>query len=70
MSTVRIPELALVALIGASGSGKTSLVNVIAGLVKPEHARVAVASDKRYGTEPLHFICPITYVRHWLRGCL
>ena len=32
----------LTAIFGASGSGKTSLVNVIAGLVKPEHARVAV----------------------------
>jgi molybdate transport system ATP-binding protein len=32
----------LTAIFGASGSGKTSLVNVIAGLVKPEHGRVAV----------------------------
>jgi molybdate transport system ATP-binding protein len=33
------------ALFGASGSGKTSVVNVIAGLVRPEHGRVTVDGD-------------------------
>ncbi len=32
----------LTAIFGASGSGKTSLVNVIAGLVRPQHARVII----------------------------
>ena len=30
----------LIALLGRSGAGKTSLVNVIAGLVRPEQGRV------------------------------
>jgi molybdate transport system ATP-binding protein len=42
----------LTALYGASGSGKTSLVNIIAGLIRPDRGKVAVdgivlsASDK------------------------
>lgn len=32
----------LTAIFGASGSGKTSLVNVIAGLVRPQHAKVVI----------------------------
>lgn len=32
----------LTALFGRSGAGKTSLVNIIAGLVRPDHGRVAV----------------------------
>ena len=35
----------LTALFGRSGSGKTSLVNIIAGLVRPDHGRVAVAGE-------------------------
>ncbi len=31
-----------IALFGHSGSGKTSLINIIAGLVRPEHARVVI----------------------------
>lgn len=32
----------LVALFGKSGSGKTSIANVLAGLVRPDHARVTL----------------------------
>ena len=32
----------LIALFGRSGSGKTSIINIIAGLVRPEHGRVAI----------------------------
>lgn len=35
----------LTALFGRSGSGKTSIINIIAGLVRPEHGRVAVDDD-------------------------
>jgi molybdate transport system ATP-binding protein len=35
-------ERGLIALFGRSGSGKTSLVNIIAGLIRPERGRVAV----------------------------
>jgi molybdate transport system ATP-binding protein len=33
------------ALFGRSGSGKTSLVNIIAGLIRPDHGRVVVAGE-------------------------
>ena len=32
----------LIALFGRSGAGKTSIVNVVAGLIRPEHGRVAI----------------------------
>jgi molybdate transport system ATP-binding protein len=32
----------LVALFGRSGSGKTSVINIIAGLIRPEHGQVTV----------------------------
>ena len=32
----------LIALFGRSGSGKTSIINIIAGLIRPEHGRVAI----------------------------
>ena len=32
----------LVSLFGRSGSGKTSVVNIIAGLIRPDRARVAI----------------------------
>src|SRR5882672_8884506 len=35
----------LTALFGRSGSGKTSLVNAIAGLVRPDHARIVVGDE-------------------------
>lgn len=41
----------LTAIFGTSGSGKTSLVNVIAGLVRPEHGRVAVDGEVMLDTD-------------------
>jgi molybdate transport system ATP-binding protein len=35
----------LIALFGRSGSGKTSIINIIAGLIRPERGRVAVGHD-------------------------
>jgi molybdate transport system ATP-binding protein len=32
----------LIALLGRSGSGKTSIVNVIAGLIRPDQGHVAI----------------------------
>ena len=36
------------ALFGASGAGKTSLVNMIAGLVKPDRGRIAIGGETLY----------------------
>jgi molybdate transport system ATP-binding protein len=38
-------EMGLTALFGRSGSGKTSLINVVAGLVRPDEGRVVIAGD-------------------------
>jgi molybdate transport system ATP-binding protein len=35
----------IVALFGKSGSGKTTIVNAIAGLVRPDHGRIEVAGE-------------------------
>ena len=44
-------EGGLTALFGRSGSGKTSLVNVIAGLIRPEHGRIVVDGEVLVDTE-------------------
>ena len=44
-------EGGLTALFGRSGSGKTSLVNVIAGLIRPERGRVVVDGEALTDTE-------------------
>ena len=44
-------ESGLIALFGRSGSGKTSVVNVIAGLVRPDHARVTLDGTGLVDTE-------------------
>jgi molybdate transport system ATP-binding protein len=41
----------LTALFGRSGSGKTSLVNIIAGLIRPDRGRVAVGGEPVVDTE-------------------
>ena len=33
------------ALFGRSGSGKTSLVNIIGGLIRPDHAHISLDGD-------------------------
>ena len=42
-----VGEGGVTALFGRSGSGKTSLVNVIAGLVRPDRGRVAIDGEER-----------------------
>jgi molybdate transport system ATP-binding protein len=41
----------LVALVGASGTGKTTVLNCIAGLAKPTSGRIAVAGDVLFDAE-------------------
>jgi molybdate transport system ATP-binding protein len=51
-------EGGLTALLGRSGSGKTSLVNVIAGLIRPEHGRVIVEGEPLTDTGRSLFVKP------------
>ena len=51
-------ESGLTALFGRSGAGKTSLINVIAGLLKPERGRVSVEGHVLLDTERRLFVPP------------
>ena len=42
---VRCAARGVTALFGRSGSGKTSLVNLLAGLVRPDRGRIAVGGS-------------------------
>jgi molybdate transport system ATP-binding protein len=46
----------LTALFGRSGAGKTSLINAIAGLLRPEHGHVAVDGEVLTDSERLVFV--------------
>jgi molybdate transport system ATP-binding protein len=46
----------LVALFGRSGSGKTSIINIIAGLIRPEQGRVTIDGSPLVDTEAGIFI--------------
>src|SRR6266576_1949574 len=46
----------LTALFGRSGSGKTSLINAIAGLIRPDHARIVVGDEVLTDTDRHIFV--------------
>jgi molybdate transport system ATP-binding protein len=46
----------LVALFGRSGSGKTSLINIVAGLIRPEHGSVAIDGEVLVDTASRRFV--------------
>ncbi len=48
------PAPALVALFGASGSGKSSVVNAVAGLIRPDAGHIAIDGDVLF--DPAHDI--------------
>ncbi len=48
----------VVALVGVSGAGKTTLVNVIAGLIKPDHGRVEIDGAVLLDTAKNVFVVP------------
>jgi molybdate transport system ATP-binding protein len=49
-------EGGLTALFGRSGAGKTSLVNVIAGLIRPDHGHVAIDGEVLTDTATRRFV--------------
>jgi len=49
-------EGGLTALFGRSGAGKTSLVNAIAGLIRPDFGRIAVEGETLTDTERGRFV--------------
>jgi molybdate transport system ATP-binding protein len=48
----------VVALFGSSGAGKTSIANIIAGLMKPHYARIVVDGEVLCDTERGVFVSP------------
>lgn len=46
----------LVALFGRSGSGKTSIVNIVAGLIRPEYGRISIGDAVLVDTEKKLFV--------------
>ena len=58
LDTAFAAEGGLTALFGRSGSGKTSLVNIIAGLIRPERGRVVVNREALTDTERGVFVPP------------
>src|ERR1700730_18258206 len=46
----------LTALFGRSGSGKTSLISAIAGLIRPDHARIVVGDEVLTDTDSHIFV--------------
>jgi branched-chain amino acid transport system ATP-binding protein len=47
-----VPAQAVVALLGGNGSGKTTVLNALTGLVRPERGRVALAGEEVAGRAP------------------
>ena len=54
--TLEIPERAIVAIVGANGAGKTSLIRAIAGINKPTRGRIVYRGDNIAGL-PSYKVC-------------
>lgn len=54
--TLEIPDRAIVAIVGANGAGKTSLIRAIAGINKPTRGRILYRGDNIAGL-PSYKVC-------------
>ena len=54
--TLEIPERAIVAIVGANGAGKTSLIRAIAGINRPTRGRILYRGDNIAGL-PSYKVC-------------
>ena len=54
----------LTALFGRSGSGKTSLVNIIAGLIRPQRGRIAIDGQVLLDSERGVFVRSVDDANH------
>jgi branched-chain amino acid transport system ATP-binding protein len=54
--TLEIPDRAIVAIVGANGAGKTSLIRAIAGINKPTRGRILYRGDDIAGL-PSYKVC-------------
>jgi len=55
-SAFRIERRGVTALFGPSGSGKTTIANAIAGLLRPDHGRIAVDGEVLLDTDAQIFV--------------
>jgi len=51
-----VPEGAIVGLIGPNGSGKTTVFNLVSGILRPDGGTIALAGESLVGLHP-HQIC-------------
>jgi branched-chain amino acid transport system ATP-binding protein len=56
--SIEVPEGAIVAVVGANGAGKTSLIRAIAGMLRPARGRVAFRGTDITGW-PSHRVCDL-----------
>ena len=54
--SIEVPERAIVAIVGANGAGKTSLIRAIAGMQKPSSGRIIFRGQDITGW-PSHRVC-------------
>ena len=77
---LHVKEGEFVAILGYSGVGKSTLMNLIAGLEEPDSGEIIVNGKKIDGPHPdrglvfqnyslLPFIMATSYAKHWLLSC-
>ena len=60
--SLKIPVRSTIGLVGSTGSGKTTLVDILLGLLRPEHGSVLVDGIPLSGMSRVHWLRNIGYV--------